>query len=534
MGELSATQLVVTPYEGVDAELAAIGRDYWDLVEIDDDNRPRWKMAVSKIDTKGRGAAHVLAAIAVRAEFPGASCRRCEQPLQLTTRTRFEQVLRGSRADCVSCDEQLQDRIAQVVNPGAYREHKRREKEKRQQRQAEYEQRYRGWLDACREHLQATYRDELSPDVPFPTGDVRAELAALTVVRFTPEIAPITPIAGWGHEFPFYPADDGTATMLGEALRARLLEPHSQSSLNAFRWEKCFSEAYRDAGEDLDQLPDPQLSNQFYPLMVSWHVRYGPSAETAVQRLDEHLAYRLDPANMTEQRQQDMLGVAAETLRAEAQRYFAHQLDYRKLPAVAENHQPRLDEAIAQLLDARPLGTAYYLAWLATKTAAAQAHSQPRIPKSNMTTHAVNRFQQDVQRACDDEEFAQTVFDVPIGCPLSAFTRTLFFNVLEADPVKALPSSIEQQLPPPVPPATPADENPAPSLGSGNLAFRSGGMDWFTFSDARPSQLLLSAGRFLAECEDSDQPLKITSLRWDTSDDGYLLTLYLNPREDEA
>ena len=534
MGELSATELVVTPCEGVDAELATIGQEYWDLADVGDDNRPHWTRPVSKIDTKGRGPAHILAAIAVRAEFPGASCRRCEQPLQLATRTRFEEVLRGSRADCVNCDEQLQDRIAQVVNPGAYKEHKRRAKQERQQHQAELEQRRREWIDACHEHLQATYRDELSPDEPLPTGGVRAELAALVAVRFAPKVAPITPIAGWGDEFPFYPADDGTATMLGEALRARLLEPHSQSSLNAFRWEKSFSEAYRDAGEDLDQLPDPQLSGRFYPMSVSWHVRYGPSAETAVKRLDEHLACRLDPANMTEQRQQDMLDVAAETLRAEAQRYFAHQLDYRKLPAVAENHQPRLDEAIAQLLDARPLGTAYYLAWLATKTAAAQAHSQPRIPKSNMTTHAVNRFQQDVQRACDDDEFAQTVFDVPIGCPLSAFTRTLFFNVLEVDPVKALPGSIAQHLPPPVSPATPAEDATVPSRSSGNSAFRTGGMDWFTFSEASPSQLLLSAGRFLAECEDSDQPPTITSLRWDTSDDGYLLTLYLNPRDDEA
>ncbi len=535
MGDISATSLVVTPREGVDAELVAIGQEYWSLAEVTDDHRPQWKTAVRDIDTQRRESAHVIAAAAVSAELPGVFCRTCEQPLRPTSRTQFAEALSGTAVTCVNCDEPLQERIAQLLNPDAHKEQKRREEQERKQHQAEYEQRTREWQTQCRQMVEDVHSDALRPNASIPTSNVVAEVTALTVLRFAPNIAPITPIDAWSHDFPYHPAGLGkqVATMLQDARQAGLLEPHSRSRLNAFVWEpQTFREAYREAAGDFEQLAPPQLTDRYFPLSVSWHVPYGPSTETAVQHVDEHLSWRLDPANMTAQRQQYLLEAATATLIAEAQRYFAHQLDYRKLPPVAENHQPRLDEAIAQAVNTRPLGTVYYLAWLATKTAAAQAHSQPRIPKEKMTTHAVNRFQHDVQRARDEADYAPTVFDAPIGCPLSAFTRTLFYNALEMDPVKILSSSIHQHLPPPAArvASTPDDEE---SGSPETVGFRTGTTNWITFSGPRPSQLLRQAGHFLAEWEEHHQSPTITSLRWDSSDDGYRFTMFVKPTPEE-
>lgn len=534
MSNMHAYTPVVTPHEDASSELVAIGREYWSLVGFSEDNRPQWKTTVKQIDTQGLGAAHVVAAAGVRAELADTACADCERPVGLTSRASLDAVIAGRAVSCIECDEQLQDRIVQLRTPDDYRERERREKQEHKQQQAEYARGAHEWEAHLRHMVAEAYPTELHPDVSPPAADVEAELAALTVLRFAPKVAPATPVAYWNHDFPCHPRGDDNNPQLAELVHATrnegLLVPDATTEIGAFVWEPArFNDAYEAAGRDIERVEMPRLPDRYRPLHVSWHVPYGPSPETAVQRLDEHLTARLDVANMSARRQQDLLEAADTALFGEAQRYFAHQLGYRNLPDVPDNHQPRLDEAVARALSCRPLGTVYYLAWLATKTAAASAHSQPRVPKAKMTTYAVNRFIEDTQRAVDDDSFATSVFEVPIGCPLSAFTRTLFYSVLETNPVTVRATTIAEQLPPPIVPAAAEPGQGERTPAADDAAFQTGTTTWVALSGTHPSTLLLRASEYLAGHEQTEQSRLLTSIQWDTTGDGScVLTLYFD------
>ncbi|WP_019853999.1 hypothetical protein [Actinopolyspora mortivallis] len=451
---------VVTAREGVSTTLIDIGWEYWALNGFDEHCRPQWKVPVKKIDTKGYGAANVIAAAAVRAEIPGVTCSGCGNTLQLASRTSLVSVLAGDGITCVDCDAQLQHRISQLINPDERKEAKRQERLRQQQHKQDYEQARQAWSRQQRELVETTYATRFHPEAALPTAGVVTELVTLTMLRFAPSISPIPPVRTWVIDFPFHPTEDQTSSLLNDARGAGMITPAPSTRTDAFVWQSTFSQAYDAVGGDLDRLESPQFGDRYIPTLISWHVPYGADADDAVNRLDDHLAQRLDPAGMTESRQHELIRTAETLLAEEVRRYFHDQLKFRNLPEVSENHLSRLDEVITRALRVRPPGGVYCLAWAAVKTAAASAHSHLRAPKTNMTTYAVNKFEEDVQRASDDPSYFTRVFDSPAKCPLSAMTRTVFYALLELDPMTAQAGTLADHLPAPI-----AEPDPTPPHG---------------------------------------------------------------------
>ncbi|MFJ4007616.1 hypothetical protein ACIPWL_29775 [Streptomyces sp. NPDC090023] len=72
-------------------------------------------------------------------------------------------------------------------------------------------------------------------------------------------------------------------------------------------------------------------------------------------------------------------------------------------------------EAAYKVAEHRPLGEIYNLVWRATRAAAEAAQKNPRAPRMHMSTHAINRFEADAQRAVADPEWElkNSGFDSP-------------------------------------------------------------------------------------------------------------------------
>lgn len=178
---------------------------------------------------------------------------------------------------------------------------------------------------------------------------------------------------------------------------------HPSSPHDAFVWNpETFEEALHEAEGDLDNIATPELTDAFYPLKARYFAPIGTSAGTAAEHLDAHLTAALSPAAMTSGQQEDLLATARELIAEEAQRYFTNRLEELHLPPVPDNHGARLQEAAFKVAEHRPLREIYNLVWRATRAAAEAAQKNPRAPRAHMSTHAINRFEADGQRAVAD------------------------------------------------------------------------------------------------------------------------------------
>lgn len=459
---------MVTARDGADDNMVAVGFDYWATTGVDENLKPIWKHHVQDIDTRGFGSStNVIAAAAVRATVDGVTCDSCGAIAELISRTSLTHAFERATRSCVACDESLHGKITRLLRP---EEHERRKQQKRQaerERQTAEDDARHWWEERQRATVADTYSSERTPDVEIPSvADVDVEVMALTMLRFSQSTEPLPAVRNWAGDYPLHPARRGSgrlADLVGGARHAYLFRVHPSTSSDAFLWDPgSFTTALKQADGDVGELSEPCLTDRYFPLDVRWHVPYGRDGKDATRRLDEHLCHRLDPAAMTYDRQARLLTLAADTLADEAERFFDHQLTYRKLPALPDNHQPRLRQLIEQALQSCSLGTLYALSWMAVKSAAASAHSNPRAPKANMTTNAVNRFESDVQRAKRDPEFPKSPFSESSYCRLSAFTRTLFHQVLAVDPVS---TDLDFAWPDPVP--DPVDLSPWVDEGEG-------------------------------------------------------------------
>lgn len=450
----------VIPIDDADAELVAIGERYWAVAGFSaEDGKAVWSEKTKDIDTAGWGKQiYVVAAAGVSAVVAGRRCHQCRGPLSLTSRTAFQQVCDGGDPACVNCTESLTAAVRVIVDPA--RKAKReaaKAKTRAQQAVGSAEARWRqGQQEAIAEEYAAVFPAERDT---LPVVGVREMIGALALLRYSPSTSPIADINAWPE--PLHPDRVKIGSLLGALIRADLLKIHSSSPVTAFVWEPAtFEDALREVEGDLDAVDVPELTGGFYPLAACYYAPCGTSAGKAVENLDAHLTAALDPAGMNAERHEDLLVVAQELIAEEGLRYFTNRLEDLHLPAVPENHYARLSEAAYKVAEHRPLGEIYNLVWRATRAAAEAAQKNPRAPRAHMSTHAVNRFEADAQRACADADWELKPFTAIQGQGPSAMTRALFYNVLDGNPIEVSLPEVRETLPEPVVEPRPGDTGP--------------------------------------------------------------------------
>jgi hypothetical protein len=449
MEDLSQLIPAIIPNEDADPELISIGERYWALAGFaDDEGTPVWCEKTKDIDTAGWGRQiYAVAAAGVRAVVPGRTCTKCSGPLSLTSRTAFQQVCYGQDPVCVQCTDSLLAAIRIVLDPAR--------KAKRDQAKAAAETRQvtdrarASWRQSQREIVEETYPADFPSQVRTPpTAPVRDMLGTLALLRYAPTTSPITQVSTWPD--PLHPNSSRVASLLGSLVRAGLVSIHPSSPVTAFVWEpETFEEALSEAGGDLGAVGPPRLTGSFYPLSACYYAPHGTSAGTAAEQLDAHLTTALDPAGMTAARQNDLLALAGELIAEEALRYFTNRLEDLHLPAVPDNHTARLSDAVYKLAEHRPLGEIYNLVWRATRAAAEAAQKNPRAPRAHMSTHAVNQLESHAQQAASDPDWQLKAFGEIKGHGPAAMTRTLFFSILDSNPLTTSLQQIADGLPEP-------------------------------------------------------------------------------------
>ncbi len=440
---------MVVPVDGADPELVALGERYWAIAGFADEyGTPVWCEKTKDINVSGWGRQiYAVAAAGVRAIVPGRQCPKCAGPLSLTSRTAFQQVCDGLDSACVECTDSLQAAIRLVVDPA--RKAKREAAKAQAQAQQVVTDAHAQWLQSQQDFIEDRYAAVFPADGDaLPGASVRQMVAALALLRYAPSTAPISEVGSWPD--PLHPDTVKVVSLLGELVRTHLVKIHSSSPVNAFEWTPAtFEDATREADGDLDAVATPQMTSNFYPMRARYFPPYGTSAATAVEQLDARLAQALTPAALTAGRQDDLLALARELIADEAVRYFRDRVDELLLPAVPDNHTARLEEAAFKVAEHRTLGEIYNLVWRSTRAAAEAAQKNPRAPRANMTTHAVNQFESHAQRAATEPGWEIKAFNEIQGHGPAAMTRSLFYAVLDSNPFHTALPEIRATLPTP-------------------------------------------------------------------------------------
>ncbi|MCX4971036.1 hypothetical protein OHA98_41215 [Streptomyces sp. NBC_00654] len=440
----------VVPVAGADPELVALGERYWALAGfVPELGTPVWCEKANDISVAGWGKKlYAVAAAGVRAVVPERECSQCGGALSLTSRTAFQQVLDDEETACVDCTPSLLEAVQYVIDP-ARKAKRERALVRELSQQAAQDARAR-WLAEQKEAIADDHPAVFPRDDGFPLTGVKEMVATLALLRFAPSTSPISRVRDW--MTPLHPETAKASTIVASTIQSGLLAIHPSSSPGAFVWEpQSYEHALQQAGGDVDAVASPELTDRFYPLDASLFAPRGSSAGTAVKALDDHLAEELRPANMKATRQEDLLALAHELIAGEAIRYFTNQLDELNLPDVPANHTARLGDAVGKVSAHRPLNEIYNLAWRAVRSAAAAAQKNPRAPRANMTTYAVNQLESLAKRAVDEPDWSLKAFSEDPRCSAAAMTRVLFFNVLDANPLEATLPSLRASLPAPIP-----------------------------------------------------------------------------------
>ncbi|MFJ5927623.1 hypothetical protein ACIQF6_34010 [Kitasatospora sp. NPDC092948] len=463
------TQLMpeIRPVDEAPPELVALGERYWALAGFTEDPPvPVWSEKTSAIDIAGWGRQHyIVAAAGVRATVPGRACAKCAGPLTLTSRSAFQQVCLDGTPDCVDCTPSLTSAANALISPA------RLAKVQAQRAAAEARQVADEVHELWRQEQRAVVDEQYPAVFPssqeqIPDSSVREMLGALAVLRYAPNTTPVASLDSW--PVSLHPDPDAHVPLMGELVRSGLLAIHPSSPLNAFVWEPAsYEDALAKASGDLRAVVPPALSGSFYPFRACYFAPYGPSLSKSAEFLDVLLMKSLDIHALTAGQQDDLLKVAQELVAAEALRYFRWRLEHLLLPVVPDNHAARLHEASLKVAGLRPLGEIYNLVWRATRAAAEAAQANPRAPRVNMTTHAVNHFETQSQRAVAESDWLIKPFNEISGRGPAAMTRTLFFGLFNSNPIDTSLPQLKNQLPAPaLEPRAPTTSPQSPSPNS--------------------------------------------------------------------
>ena len=365
----------------------------------------------------------------------------------------MEAIANGAPASahCANCNVTFNEQVQTFLEPARRdkRKHQRTSERARGLKQAERRraedaaaQALRAEQGRARQVIVERHPVALAAETAVdwqPLGQsLRTELAVLAILRYAPATSPVPAVDSWPARLA---PDQLQHELLTAVYRSDLLRVHGPTCpADAFAWDTAVGSA-TSATPDSAQRPGPTFSS-FFPSRVSWYAWQGPSLGTAATALDQHLTARAQGWLTTEVGQEDMLGLIGAVVAAETLRYFQFQLDLHNLPPVPDNHQARLAEAAARLAAVHNLGVGYNIAWRAVRNAAAAAQAKPRVPLANMTTFAVNTFEDIAAAAAASDEV--TTFHEDTRLPITALSRTLFHTVLQVDPMTASVPAVTQ------------------------------------------------------------------------------------------
>lgn len=466
VADLSALVPTISPISDADPEHVAVGERYWALAGFDKDRRtPLWRENVADIDTSEWGnQLYAVAGAGVHAVVPGLTCPSCEGPLRLTSRAVFQELCSGKRASkCADCTASFPRAVRAVLDPS--RRAARRTAQEMNRVQQELGQARSRWVELQRQIIAKTFAHATEPQHQTPAlTDMRDAVAALALVRYAPSTTPIDDIGSWPD--PWHPKLTAMVDLLDNLVEADLIRIDPSSPVEAFLWEpKTFDDALDDAADEAGAVAEPELTGSWYPLETRFYIP-GPGGRDSGEHMAAELTAALNPSGMTVHGHDRLLAVARELIAEEALRYLDHRLEQVRLPAVPDNSKSRAVEAISELAELRSLGQIYNLIWQATRAAAEAAQSNPRAPRTNMTTHAVNRLESSAQKAVSEPDWQIKPFNAISHLGLSAMTRTLFYNVFDCDPVGTSIPEITATLPTPVPDTPPAETDTSVPVGS--------------------------------------------------------------------
>jgi hypothetical protein len=419
--------------DGTMDRLWQVAELYWEHDGVKANGQPIWTRAVREIDADGWAPSIPIAAGAgAIATLVGQACPNCGGDLTVTSRSSFAHALTGVADQCRDCTPAFEDKVALVLAPA-----NRQRLEKLVDREREYEAKLTQ-LTELRERkaaLEVSRRAVLheeygSVEQDISTMDVHARVAALTLAHHFADGSSVGPVDEYDEELA--PTRE-LAMNLVSAVHSKALATHPSTPLEAYVWEAESGDAATT------------LAGSYYPLKVRLFLGDDATADDW-DSFVSGVRSSLRSDRLTHDEMSQLIALATEVLAQEGIRYFEFMLEGYDLPVVSEQHRDRLYTMLVTAAGKMCLGHIYRAAWTSTSAATNLKAERSRMAKQDVTTFAVNRLEKTLA------EYQQPGFDrlqpyredTRLG--LSAVTKTIFYRLLDVDPMTATTAAIRADL----------------------------------------------------------------------------------------
>lgn len=438
-------QLELTRRVGAPEELWQIAQLYWEYSGIDAYDKVAWvRPAKSVVVTGWRGAVHHVAGAGAIATLAGAVCSECGGPLTLTSRTAFESGRNGRSTICCDCTPTYVENVLRVGSPGL-EDLQLRQQERADVRlataraEAEAKAARQRQLDALEEErrnaIAARYPLHFWQELPDPRSiSFRARLATLVLMEYAAEGGLVEPVAD--QDFVFATSPQQAADLIHEA-NGPLLVTHPSTPTRAFAWAPA------------EDGVTPDWSG-YYPLFIRLHLGLGRPSRAQWDAAREDLVASLHLEELTVIEQEELIEFAAELIGGEALRYLDFKLkDEYRLPEISAEHRARALDLLTFAAQRLSLGHLMRAIWTVTSGATNLKASKPYMPRQRITDHAISQLEAKIHDYLAPEHQLLEPYRADTRVPLSALTRTLFYEIVHADPLTVGLAEIQHALPKP-------------------------------------------------------------------------------------
>lgn len=436
-------ELELTRRDGAPDDLWEIARLYWEHVGINAYGKVDWARPAKSVSVTGwRGAVHHVAGAGAIALLPGKACAECGGSLTLTSRTAYETGRIDVDTRCCACTPNYIENVMLAGGPPSD-ELRLLQQQKIEAKQAAtkagveaeaVKQRQLDQLEQDRqEAIAAQYPLHYRLELPDPRSvSFRARLTTLALMDYAAEAGIINPLAH--QDLEFAPTPQHASDLIHEA-NGKLLVTHPSTPTRAYDWAP--------AGDT--EVP---TWGGYYPLLVRLHLGLGIPAPEDWAHAREGVAASLQPSAITAPEQETALEIAAEIIASEALRYLNFKLnDEYRLPEISDALRPRVLNTLTFAAYRLSLGHMMRAIWTVTSGATNLKASKPYMPKLRITDHAVKRLEETIHEYTTDGYKLLDPFRVDTRLPLSAITRTLYYEVIHADPLTSTLVEMHDTLP---------------------------------------------------------------------------------------
>jgi hypothetical protein len=385
----------------------SLALDYWDHA-TDRYDRPVWvhpaKALGERYGFRPGELARRVAGVCT-ATFTAQRCTACGEPVPVASRS--EVPPKPSGGVCSVC------RDRQRVEQAAQQRAAQAEAERVRQARREFiNRRYAVRPDAHTER-------EVDGIV---AGLSLAEALTLAVLlRQAGADGIVPPIVDWPTASPIGADRGWSGEVLGGLARTGLVAVHPSVAVDALFW-----------GDDTATETDQWFTYRV-PLYAVGTGSLAVRAQRLLTLVTERLSQPWAPAWGEQAR-----ALARRLVVDEAVRFFAHSIDLHRLPEPDDDERALLREVLGEAADTYSLGQCYAMIWSVTKDGGAAKQRSPYMPGQNATTHAVKRLRAYARDALA-RGYALSVFDVRRDLPLAEVTVLMYTEVLQLDPMTALP-----------------------------------------------------------------------------------------------